>query len=253
MEPAAGRESASAPAGEAAPQRPGSAKRRKTRAIPIHRATKCPPPALPEGSQCWGDEPYVVQERVRAACNTRFLVECGQTPAGECRRGERPAWGDGPFGPQVKATLPYPHHQGRTTQPLLQDLRNECGIDLSTGPIDALPSDGQEGFLQEKTALLPAGLELSSAMTVDDTGARHPGKNGYTTPMGNDVFAWFERTDQKSRVNFLRRLQAGRQDRPLTEDASASMAQPGLSAAIRGALADAPVRHFENDAAWPAH
>ena len=28
------------------------------------------------------------------------------------------------------------------------------------------------------------------------------------------------------------------------------MAQPGLSAAIRGALADSPVRHVENDAAW---
>jgi hypothetical protein len=164
-------------------------------------------------------KPYVVRERVLEACHTRFLVECWQTPEGEYRRGEVPAWVDGHFGPEVKATLPYLHHHGRRTQPVWKDLPNACGIAISTGQIDALSSDGQEGFLQEKTALLPAGLEVSSAVTVDDIGARHHGKNGYTTPIGNDVFAWFESTDQKSRVNFLRLLPAGRQDRPLTEDA----------------------------------
>ena len=253
MEPEAGRESASAPAGEAAPKRPGSAKRSKTREIPIHREIKCPPPAIPEGSKFRGYEPYVVQELVLEACNTRFLVECWQTPEGEYLRGEVPVWVDGHFGPQVKATLLYLHHHGRMTQPLLKDLLNECGIDISTGQIDALLGYGQDGFRQEKTALLQAGLEVSSAITVDDTGARHQGKNGYTTQIGNDVLAWFESTDQKSRVNFLRWLQAGRQDRQLTEDAYAYMAQQGLSAAIRGALADSPVRHFENDAAWQVH
>ncbi|MFO1432588.1 MAG: hypothetical protein U1F76_21045 [Candidatus Competibacteraceae bacterium] len=85
---------------------------------------------------------------------------------------------------------------------------------------------------------------------MDDTGAQHPGKNGYTRQMGNDFFAWFESTEPKSRVNFLRWLQAGRQDRQLTEDAYASMAQQGLPAAIREVLADLPVCHFEHEAAW---
>jgi hypothetical protein len=253
MEPDAGRESVSAPAGDAAPKRPGSAKRSQTRERPMHREIKGPPPAIPEGSKFRGYEPYVVQELVLEACNTRFLVECWQTPEGEYRRGERLAWGAGHFGPKVKATLLYLHHHGRMTQPLLKDMLNECGIDLSTGQIDALLSYGQDGFLQQKTARLPAGLAVSSAITGDDTGARHPGKNGYTTPIGNDVFAWFESTDQKSRVNFLRWLQVGRQDRQLPEDAYAYMAQQGWSAAIRGALADSAVRHFENDAAWQAH
>ncbi len=173
MEPDAGREPAPAPAGEAAPQRPGSAKRSKTREIPIHREIKCPPPAIPEGSKFRGYEPYVVQDLVLEACNTRFLVECWQTPEGEYRRGEVPAWVDGHFGPQVKATLLYLHHHGRMTQPLLKDMLNERGIDISTGQIDALLSYGQEGFLREKTALLQAGLAVSSANTVDDTGVRH--------------------------------------------------------------------------------
>lgn len=161
----------------------------------------------------------MVQELVLEACNTRFLVECWQTPEGESRRGELPAWVDGPFGPQRKATRLYLHPHGRLTPPLLKEMLNEGGIDLSTGQIDALLSYGQEGFVQEKTALLQAGLEVSSAITVDDTGARPQGKNGYTTPIGNDFFAWFESTEQKSRVNFLRWWQAGRQDLQLTEDA----------------------------------
>ena len=38
---------------------------------------------------------------------------------------------DGNFGPKMKATVLYLHHQGRMTQPLLKDLLNECEIDIS--------------------------------------------------------------------------------------------------------------------------
>ena len=41
---------------------------------------------------------------------------------------------------------------------------------------------------------------------MDDTGARHEGKNGYCTAIGNDLFAYFESTDSKSRLNFLKVL-----------------------------------------------
>jgi hypothetical protein len=254
LEPAAGRESESAPAGEAAaaaaPKRPGWAKRRKTAVIQMHQELKCPPPALPAGSRFRGDEPDGVQERVLEACQTRFLGEGWQTPAGEGRRGELLAWVEGPFGPKLKATRLSWHPQGRMTPPRLKARRNEGGIDMSTGPSDALLSYGQEGCLQEKTALLPAGVEGSSAMTVDDTGARHQGKNGDTTPMGNDCFAGFASPEPTSRVDVLRLLQAGRPDLHLTEDAAAYRAQQGGSAAIRGALADSPGRPCENDAAW---
>ncbi|HIG39727.1 MAG: hypothetical protein ABGY96_11595 [bacterium] len=46
-------------------------------------------------------------------------------------------------------------------------------------------------------------------MTVDDSGARHQGKNGFVTHIGNDWFGWFQSTDSKSRVNFLELLRAG--------------------------------------------
>ncbi|MFO1432589.1 MAG: hypothetical protein U1F76_21050 [Candidatus Competibacteraceae bacterium] len=60
---------------------------------------------------------------------------------------------DGHFGPTLKATLWYLHPHGRMPPPLLKAMLNECGIAISTGPIDALLSYGQDGFLQEKTAL----------------------------------------------------------------------------------------------------
>lgn len=124
MEPEAGREPALAPAGEAAPVRPGSAKRRKTRELPIHREITCPPPAIPEGAKFRGHEPCVARELLLEACHTRFLVECWPTPEGKYRRGELPAWVDGHFGPKVKATLRSPYHHGRTTRPLWKAVRD---------------------------------------------------------------------------------------------------------------------------------
>jgi len=56
------------------------------------------------------------------------------------------------------------------------------------------------------------GLEISGHINVDDTGARHKGKNGYCTHMGNELFAWFQSTESKSRINFLKLLRGGRTD-----------------------------------------
>jgi hypothetical protein len=238
---------------EATPKRAGSAKRSKTAELQIHQEIKCAPTEIPEGSRFRGYEPYVVQELVVEARNTRFLVECWQTPEGEYLRGELPAWVDGHYGPRLKAMTLYLHHHGRMTQPLLQEMLHECGIEISTGQIDALLGYGQDGFLREKQAVLQAGLETSESVTVDDTGARHQGRNGYTTHIGNDVFAWFETTDEKSRVNFLRLLQAGREELRLTEEAFLYMGQQRLSVAIRCALAEHPVWAFKDEAAWQTH
>lgn len=252
MEQEAGREEK--PEGEkAAVKRAGSEKRSKTAELTIHREVKCAPKVIPEGARFKGYEPYVVQELEIEARNTRFLVECWRTPEGGLIRGELPGWVDGHYGPRLRATALYLHHHGRMTQPLLREMFGEFGIDLSTGQIDALLTRGQERFHEEKGALLRAGLEVSSAVTVDDTGARHQSRNGYATYIGNDFFAWFESTEQKSRVNFLRLLRAGREDAWLTGDALAYMAQQGLPGAARRALAEHQVHYFGNETEWQAH
>jgi hypothetical protein len=47
---------------------------------------------------------------------------------------------------------------------------------------------------------------------VDDTGARHQGHNGFCTHIGNELFAYFESTDSKSRQNFLEVLRGAYTD-----------------------------------------
>jgi len=49
----------------------------------------------------------------------------------------------------------------------------------------------KDTFHQEKEDLLQSALAVSPYMTVDDSGARHKGKNGFVTQIGKDWFAWF--------------------------------------------------------------
>jgi hypothetical protein len=56
-------------------------------------------------------------------------------------------------------------------------------------------------------------------VNVDDTGARHKGRNGYCTHIGNDLFAWFESTESKSRINFLTLLRGKQTDYVLNQEA----------------------------------
>jgi hypothetical protein len=62
---------------------------------------------------------------------------------------------------------------------------------------------GQEPFVVEARNVLRAGLATAAWISVDDTGARHKGSNGFCTQIGNDHFTWFGTTDSKK----LRRRQ----------------------------------------------
>ena len=60
-------------------------------------------------------------------------------------------------------------------------------------------------------------------INVDDTGARHKGNNGYCTHIGNEYFAWFESTESKSHINFLKLLRAEHNDFIINDDANMSI------------------------------
>ena len=80
--------------------------------------------------------------------------------------------------------------------------------------------------------MLVAGLEVSQSITVDDSGARHKGKNGYVTQIGHELLAWFARTSSQSRINFIEGLHAGRLSYRITEAALTYMKEQGLSVSI---------------------
>jgi hypothetical protein len=110
---------------------------------------------------------------------------------------------------------------------ILEGLR-EWGVDISMGQLDRILTEGKEKFHQEKDRILEAGLKISRYVNVDDTGARHAGKNGYATHIGNDLFAWFASTGSKSRRNFLDLLRAGHTDYVLSAEAIDYMKAQGL-------------------------
>jgi hypothetical protein len=234
-------------------KRAGSTKRSKTQQLVIHEEQTIRPPNLASGSRFKGYRDYVVQDLRLESHNTRYRLECWQTPEGRLACGELPSDVRGHYGPHLQATVKYLHHHSRIPQPLLREMLQEWGVDISVGQLDALLSGQHELFQSEKDELLKVGLEVSSAITVDDTGHRHQGQNGYTTHIGNDDFAWFASTDHKSRLNFLTLLRAGETHRTITPKGLAYMKQQGLPPELIERLAKHAVNDFADETAWQAH
>lgn len=234
-------------------KRPGSEKRSKTQELIIHNEKTISPKCIPKGSRFKGYKDYVIQDVVVESRNTRYRLECWLTPEGKLICGELPESIKGHYGEKLYALILYLHHHARVTQPLLLEMLREWGIDISAGQINAILTSRHDEIIQEKGEILQAGLEVSAAITVDDTGNRHQGKNGYTTHIGNKFFAWFASTDHKNRLNFLCLLRAGEIDWEINQNALKYMELQGLPQNILLQLEIHPVKHFADEKAWKAH
>ena len=236
-------------------KRPGSQKKRKTVELRIDRECVVEPnEPIPPGSRFKGYRDFIVQDIVITPLNTRYRLEHWQTPDGRHLTGQLPAaLRSGHFGPELVSYVLYQHHHCHVTQPLLHEQLREWGIDISTGQIDALLQTDQARFHEEKDGLLSIGLALSPYVTVDDTGARHQGKNGYVTHIGNQYFAWFQGSTSKSRVNFLELLRAGQTDYRINSDALTYMKEQGLSQVFLDALRNHELVGFADKSAWHGH
>jgi hypothetical protein len=236
-------------------KRPGSAKRPKTAELTIHREETLHAEGLPEGSQFRCYESYVVQDLLIRSENTRYLRARYDLPGGGSVLAPFPGGvlpiAGGHFGPNLIAYILDQYHQAQVTEPLLVEQLWEYGIDISVGQLHRILTENHELFHQEKDALRAAGLAVSSCIGTDDTGARHRGKNGYCTVIGNDLFAYFQSSDSKSRLNFLQVLQGSQHDYALNETALAYWKRQGLAAAVVDQLTQGP-QEFVGDPAWQA-
>lgn len=232
-------------------KRPGSAKKPKNAQLTITREQRIAFPNPPAGSVSKGYEEYIVQELVIRAEVTRYLRERILTPDGQSLLAPLPAevLPGQHFGPDLISYILHQYHHNHVTQPLLQDELAQHGIVISAGQINRILTEDKQIFHQEKAELLAAGLASASYIQVDDTGARHDGKNGYCTLIGNEFFAYFASTDSKSRLNFLQVLRGEQCDYAINEVAVAYWQKYELAAALIAALSEGPT-HFGDAAAW---
>ena len=234
-------------------KRPGSAKRQKTRELTIHETIPLTIEGLPEGTQFNGYEDFVVQDLRIEPHNICYRRLRYLLPDGSSATAPLPPHVQGHFGPTVQSYALYQHYQNHVTQPLIHEELLELGIDISAGQVNRLLTEGHEQFHAEKDGLLPAAREVSAYFQADDTGARHLGKNAYTTVIANPFFASFTTTDSKSRINFLKLLCAPYEEYRVGEDALLYMEYQGLSDALLKRMAAAVTRAecvLVGEAAW---
>jgi hypothetical protein len=214
---------------------------------------------VPPGSRFKGYRDYDVQELVIRSETVRYRVERWRTPDGTVVTGQQPMTaevGGLHFGPTLQCYILYQYYHALVTEPLLLEQLHEFGVHISAGQLHRMVTAGKDRFHQEKDAILQMGLRVSRHIHADDTGARHQGKNGYCTHIGNEWFAWFESTPSKSRINFLTLLRSGYSDFVLDDAALAYMLGQklphGLLLQLTAELGPSGVATFADAACWQA-
>lgn len=254
------------------PSRPSGMDKEATKAPPERREKKRrgpkKPPApvderviavgdLPPDARFKGYEPFTLQDlkiETRVVC---YLRERWVTADGRTIVAPLPAGVSDHFGPELKRFILAQYHQGQTTAPRLVEMLQMLGVDISKRQVARILTQGKDAFIAEAGAVLRAGLAHAAWISVDDTGARHQGRNGYCTQIGNDHFTFFATTKSKSRANFLALLRGGHGDYVLNDAAFAYMRRRGLAGSVIATLAvnaaDGPGQRFADAAAWTAH
>ena len=234
-------------------KRPGSTKKKKTAKLNIHETERIAPESIPPNSIYKGVNSYTVQGIQIVNHNIRYELEQWLTPAGTIVSGQLPSEINGHFNNTIITYILYQYHHCHVTQPLLIEQLHEWGVDISTGQVNNILIENRDLFHDEKDNLLPVALQCSSYINVDDTGARHKGKNGYCTHIGNEFFAWFESTNSKSRINFLELLCTGNTDYILNEDAFDYMLGQRLPKETFNLLKNDSTKEFADKKEWHDH
>jgi Transposase IS66 family len=232
------------------PPRRGGGDKTANRVIHETRIVKA---SVPLGSRFKGYEDFVVQDLVLRPHVVRYRRERWVTPDGGTVIAALPCGVSGHFGAELRRFVLIQHHQGQVTVARLLAQLRAIGIDVSKRQVMRLLIAGQEVFLDEARDVLRTGLATADWISVDDTGARHQGKNAICTQIGNDHFAWFATTASKSRLNFLECLRAGHADYVVNDEALAYMRERALAGPVIASLAAHAERHFVDGQAWTAH
>ena len=230
-------------------------KRSKTSNLQIHNEKVIEPEGhIPSNAQFIGYKTFVVQELEINNINICYKMARYRLADGTIVSGQLPAELKGShFGTTLRTYVLYQHHHCQVTQSLLLEQLREWGVDISAGQLNRLLSEKYDDFHQEKDDLLNKGLGSTGYITTDDTGGRHQGKNGFVTHIGNELFAWFQSSRSKSRVNFLSLLCADQLGYRINDTALNYMKQQRLPFAQWECLTNHPCQFFNNEIQWQEH
>lgn len=236
---------------DASDQRPGSKKRKKNNFLKITHEEIIKAESVPEGSIHKGYQDFIIQELEIKPLVIKYRLERWLLPdGGGYTTAKLPVAIKGHhFGPTLRAYILHQYHHQCVTQPLLYNQLKEWNINISKGQLNRLLIEDKEAFHAEKASILSTGLSISKHIQVDDTGSRHKGTNGYCTHIGNELFAWFESTSSKSRINFLKLLQQSVQTYCITEDSIHYMKRYKVAACYRESL-KSYCNQFFTEAQW---
>ena len=173
-------------------KRPGSKKRSKSKDLKIDNVEVIKALNVPKNSIFKGYKSYKVQGLKISSYNTEYKIERWELEDGGYLCGELPKEISSHFSPELISFIIYQYYQCHVTQPLLLEQLREFGVQISSGQLDNILNNSNEAFHAEKNDILSTALKLSSYIQVYDTGARHKGKNGYCTHIGNEFFAFFK-------------------------------------------------------------
>ena len=183
---------------EAPPRRRGKKQGRETA-----RKQECRIENPVEGSRSPGCQEVLVQVLHLSVEPVVFRLERRRNPDNSIEVAPLPCEATNGFTTNIKALALALYHQGQSTMPRVAEILRSIGLNISDTQVKRLLNDDIDIFLDENDAVFKAGLAGAVWISVDDTGARHDGENGYTTSIGNDRFCCFFTTPTKSRLNVL--------------------------------------------------
>ena len=206
----------------------------------------------PAGSRNKGFEDIVVQELSLFPRVTRYRRERWETADGKTIIADLDPAIVGGYGPNLHRFVLALHFSGQVTCDRIVALLNGMGVVISKRQVVRLLTARLETFRAEDEAVLKAGLG-GAYVTVDDTGARHAGKSGYTTQIGAHNFTTFRTGPSKSRLAFLSRLSGGASLYVINEAALDYMKERGLPLATIGKFKQHEMQIFSSAADWERH
>jgi hypothetical protein len=200
------------------PGQPRGKLRKKKTLLQIHEQLVIQPMNIPQGAKFKGFNRYRVQEIVFKPHNIQYQLARWQLPDGSYITGQLPKDVHGHYGPQLVSYILHQYHACRVTEHLLLDQLHTIGILISSGQLNNILIENKELFIEEVAELLPVAARVEKQVQVDDTGGRHNGQNQYTTIIGNRWFSIFATGESKSKINFFKLLQVGKEEYVINED-----------------------------------